>query len=303
MSFQKPTNANVTQRFGADFQLSDGRWYYKNTLGYQGHNGDDYAIATESPVYAADEGTVAFEGWGQNHSWMGGAAGICVLIDNGGVYSGYAHLNRTVVNKGQYVTKGQIIGYSGSTGAATGPHLHFEALPKAPNFKNGYAGRIDPGQFMEATTGGNSLMTPNFIKRAYWLIQGRIPDQGEIDFHMAKSNPESFVNGFGDTPLWKLLSDQRDALVNERNNVIAEREAIAGQLQAEKDKSVGLASNLNDATARLQSATDRIKHLDTAIAVLEAQIDAQPTVPALSTDDLSLGELLQAAFKKLFKIK
>lgn len=152
MSFQKPINANLSQRFGADF-MSNGKWYYKQILGYLGHNGDDYAANFGVPVYAADEGTVAFEGWGQNHSWMGAPAGICALIDNGGVYSGYAHLSSTVVNKGQRITKGQHIGFVGATGAATGNHLHFEALPKAPNFQNGYAGRIDPNQFMD--TGGS----------------------------------------------------------------------------------------------------------------------------------------------------
>jgi septal ring factor EnvC (AmiA/AmiB activator) len=178
MSFQKPTNANITQRFGADFQQSDGRWYYKQVLGYNGHNGDDYAAPIGTPVYAADEGTVTYEGWGQNHSWMGAAAGICVLLNNGGVYSGYAHLNGTVVNKGQHVNKGQLLGYVGQTGAATGPHLHFEALPLSPNFKNGFAGRIDPNQFIEAAPVTASVEQ---VKQAYRDILEREADQGGID--------------------------------------------------------------------------------------------------------------------------
>lgn len=184
MAFQKPINANVTQRFSADFQLADGRWYYKNTLGYNGHNGDDYAAPIGTPVYAADEGTITFEGWGQNHSWMGTAAGICVLINNGGVYSGYAHLNGTVVNKGQRVNKGQLIGYVGQTGAATGPHLHFEALPLVPNFKNGYAGRIDPQQFMETPVNN---ATAEQVKQAYRDILAREADQGGIDTYTKKT--------------------------------------------------------------------------------------------------------------------
>lgn len=44
-------------------------------------------------------------------------------------------------------------------------------------------------------------MTPNFIIKAYKLIQDRTPSQEEIDFHMSKSNPESFINGFGDGQL------------------------------------------------------------------------------------------------------
>ncbi|MBS1696419.1 MAG: M23 family metallopeptidase [Actinobacteria bacterium] len=113
-----------------------------------GHNGIDYKVGQGTPVYAADAGSVTFEGFGQNNSWMTGMAGICVLLRHGDKYTGYAHLSRTVVNNGQQVSKGQLLGYSGSTGASTGPHLHFEVLPLNPNFNNGYAGRIDPAPFL-----------------------------------------------------------------------------------------------------------------------------------------------------------
>jgi len=255
MSFRWPVdNVNITQGFGGNAA------YYKQ-FGQIGHNGIDIGVGTGTPVYAADEGVIYFEGWGQNHSWLGSPAGIAVLIDNGGVYSGYAHLMSTVVNKGQHVNKGQLIGYSDSTGAATGPHVHFEALPKAPNFQNGYAGRINPTPYIETTQtsqGGNSLMTPNFVRRTYWLVQGRDPSQGEVDFHVSKSSPESFINGFGDTPLWKSVSDQRDAAVNDRNNLAAVRD----QLQTE----------LNGATAENAPLKEKIKELDAMIVDKDKQI-------------------------------
>ena len=142
MSFREPVSAKLTQAFGAN------PTFYKS-FGYKGHNGQDYAAKSGTPVYAADEGTVKFEGWGQKHSWMGEPAGICVLLNNVKSHSGYAHLSKTVVNTGQKVKKGQLIGYSGNTGASTGAHLHFEMLPLRPNFKNGYAGRIDPAPYMD----------------------------------------------------------------------------------------------------------------------------------------------------------
>jgi len=171
MSFRKPVNTNLTQAFGADFQLN-GKWYYKS-MGYGGHNGADYAAPIGTPVYAADDGTVVFEGWGQNHSWMGSPAGICVLIHHGGCYGGYAHLNSTTVNKGQWVSKGQLIGYVGQTGAATGPHLHFEALPLQPVFSNGYAGRIDPTPYMDAPAKPSS---EDQVRQAYRDILEREAD-------------------------------------------------------------------------------------------------------------------------------
>ena len=126
----------------------DGSPPIRRGFGTDGHNGIDYAVGTGTPVYAADAGTVTFEGWGQNNSWMTGMAGICVLLKHANEYTGYAHLSRTVINNGQHVDKGQLIGYSGATGAATGPHLHFEVLPLSPNFQNGFAGRIDPAPFL-----------------------------------------------------------------------------------------------------------------------------------------------------------
>jgi murein DD-endopeptidase MepM/ murein hydrolase activator NlpD len=131
-------SVNVVQEFGA------------NPASYQpkGHDGIDLAAATGTPVHAAADGTVAFEGYGQNNSWMTEMAGICILLRHSNIHTGYAHLSRTVINDGQHVTKGQLIGYSGSTGEATGPHLHFEVLPLNPDFKNGYNGRIDPHPYV-----------------------------------------------------------------------------------------------------------------------------------------------------------
>lgn len=147
----------ITQNFGDDFKFTgkwNGKsykdvWFNKTVLGAKGHNGIDYSVKTGTPVYAADDGTIVFEGWGQNNSWMGTGAGVCVLIKHSNCHTGYAHLNSTVINKNQKVKKGQLIGYSGNTGGSTGAHLHFEALPLKPDFKNGYGGRVDPAKYTE----------------------------------------------------------------------------------------------------------------------------------------------------------
>ncbi|MHA7666808.1 M23 family metallopeptidase [Mycolicibacterium sp. HS_4_1] len=114
-----------------------------------GHDGIDYAVGAGTPVYAAGDGVVTFEGYGANNPWMTEIAGICVLLKHSDKYTGYAHLSRTVINNGQHVSKGQLIGYSGATGAASGPHLHFEVLPLNPNWDDHTShGRIDPAPFL-----------------------------------------------------------------------------------------------------------------------------------------------------------
>ena len=77
-------------------------------------------------IVAADSGRVIQAGYGQYGTGYGGYGNV-VAIDHGGGYSTlYGHMSRVAVSTGQQVTKGQTIGYVGSSGQATGPHLHFE---------------------------------------------------------------------------------------------------------------------------------------------------------------------------------
>lgn len=84
------------------------------------HSGMDIAVDYGTPIYAADSGTVVYSGW------LGGY-GYCVMIDHGGgLVTLYGHNQGLNVNEGQYVSKGTVIAYAGSTGYSTGPHCHFE---------------------------------------------------------------------------------------------------------------------------------------------------------------------------------
>lgn len=132
-------------------------------FGQRGHNGIDLGAGVGTPVFCTDAGVVEFEGWGQNHPWMGRIAGISIIIRHAWGYSGYAHLNSTAVNRGQSVARGQLIGYSGQTGVGTGPHLHFETFPPNPNFGNGFAGRINPRGFGLVARGGQPAPEPSPI--------------------------------------------------------------------------------------------------------------------------------------------
>ena len=84
------------------------------------HKGVDMACPSGTPIYATRAGTVTVA------SYQAGGAGYYVSINHGdGFASIYMHMTRYVVSKGQSVTQGQLIGYVGSTGISTGPHLHF----------------------------------------------------------------------------------------------------------------------------------------------------------------------------------
>lgn len=84
------------------------------------HQGIDMACPSGTPIYASRGGTVT------KASYQAGGAGYYVSISHGdGFASIYMHMTRYVVSSGQSVTQGQLIGYVGSTGISTGPHLHF----------------------------------------------------------------------------------------------------------------------------------------------------------------------------------
>ena len=84
------------------------------------HKGVDMACPSGTPIYATRAGTVTVA------SYQAGGAGYYVSINHGdGFASIYMHMTRYVVSKGQSVAQGELIGYVGSTGIATGPHLHF----------------------------------------------------------------------------------------------------------------------------------------------------------------------------------
>ena len=114
----------MTQGYGAtDFA--------KN--GYQGHwhNGVDLAAAIGTPVLAAEDGTIMAAG-NQDLYCRKGAYGRFIAINHtDNLTTLYGHLSRILVAKGDIVKRGQVIGYSGQTGYATGPHLHFTVYAQA----------------------------------------------------------------------------------------------------------------------------------------------------------------------------
>ena len=99
---------------------------------YKLHGGVDIGASYGTAIWAADSGKVVTSQDGWNGGW-----GNYVMIDHGnGVQTLYAHMSSRAVSVGQSVSKGQVIGYVGSTGASTGPHLHFEVW--------NYGSRVDP---------------------------------------------------------------------------------------------------------------------------------------------------------------
>ena len=117
-----PVNGRMTSGYGARRHP---------ILGYvRMHAGIDFGAAWGAPIFATGDGVVSYAGRHGGH-------GNYVRIDHGGgLGSGYGHMSRIAVAPGTQVRAGQVIGYVGSTGLSTGPHLHYEV------YRNGRT--VDP---------------------------------------------------------------------------------------------------------------------------------------------------------------
>ena len=106
--------AHITSGFGMR---------YHPILGYTRlHAGVDFGAAYGSPIMAVDDGVVT---WAGVH---GGHGNYVKLEHGGGIATGYGHMSRIAVGLGMRVHAGEVIGYVGSTGLSTGPHLHYEVF-------------------------------------------------------------------------------------------------------------------------------------------------------------------------------
>lgn len=107
-----PVNGRISSGFGLRMHP---------LLGYMRmHKGIDIGAPWGTPIHAAIDGTVAFAGR------SAGYGNFVKLTHGGGIATGYGHMSRIAVRPGAHVARGQVIGYVGSTGMSTGPHLHWE---------------------------------------------------------------------------------------------------------------------------------------------------------------------------------
>lgn len=157
-NLQRPVPGTVSSNYGMRFHP---------ILGYgRMHRGMDFKAGYGTPILAVQTGYVAYNGR------KGGYGNQVELKHGDGLSTTYSHMSKIVVSNNQLVQQGQVIGYVGSTGLSTGPHLHYEL------HKNGVA--IDPST-VQFTTGpklrGSDLAGYEKRLRALLAIPvGRAPD-------------------------------------------------------------------------------------------------------------------------------
>jgi murein DD-endopeptidase MepM/ murein hydrolase activator NlpD len=109
-----PVQGHLTSGFGERFHP---------ILGYERfHAGVDLGAAAGTPIVAAADGRVVSAGW------AGGYGRAVAILHSGGIETKYGHMSRIAAYAGESVHRGDVIGYVGSSGLSTGPHLHFEVM-------------------------------------------------------------------------------------------------------------------------------------------------------------------------------
>ncbi len=117
----RPSAAGIVSPYG----MRDGRL----------HKGVDFGANYGAPIRAIGDGVVVGTGYQSGESGYGQ---ITIIRHANGFYSAYAHQSSMVVHAGERVAAGELIGYVGSTGHSTGPHLHFEMRTEA------HGGQVNP---------------------------------------------------------------------------------------------------------------------------------------------------------------
>jgi murein DD-endopeptidase MepM/ murein hydrolase activator NlpD len=109
---------------GESYQVTQGPEGTYSHVGPYNEYAWDFGLPLNYEVSASQGGTIIVSGWSQY--WQNGIE--VIIRHSNGLCTHYVHLNRALYNPGAWVPQGRIIGWSGSTGASTGPHLHFQVI-------------------------------------------------------------------------------------------------------------------------------------------------------------------------------
>lgn len=129
-SWLRPVTAKITSGFGYRTDPKTGK-------AGAFHNGIDLAVPVGTAIKAPMDGVVSLVNSG------GDGGNQIVIRHTNGYFTGYAHLSKQLVKKGDQVKKGEVIGLSGNTGKSTGPHLHFTMTDRS-------GAKVDPRKYMYA---------------------------------------------------------------------------------------------------------------------------------------------------------
>lgn len=236
-----------------------------------GHRGDDLSAEKGTPVYAAQDGVVTYADFHYSY-------GYCVILDHGTGLDGnrwstlYAHMDDYAIANGQVVKAGELIGHVGSTGTATGNHLHFEV------FLNG--GVTQPCYL---TAYREEDTQPLTAEMAQELLAQAAENQSSSEVTLPLESQTL-------TETRASLQDQLDRLTEQRDQLQASLEEMDQQFPGAEEERQQLRENMED---NIQVTEEQIQMVEDTLALVETEIQAQKD--AMITRQSELQQQINAA--------
>ena len=184
----------IDGQYPLTFLFGEAPAWYVNQFGYP-HNGVDIGCPIGTPVRACDDGTVSVA------CSVADSAGEGIFLAHAWGQSEYWHLSQLIAKIGQVVKKGDIIGLSGDTGFATGPHLHFGTMVVGVS-PDGMRGWSNPLDYLPAAP--IEPPAPEPIGRKYTVVSG------DTLWSLA-------VHFYGDGSQWRVIADANKDIISNPN--------------------------------------------------------------------------------------
>ncbi|WP_295340865.1 M56 family metallopeptidase [uncultured Subdoligranulum sp.] len=236
-----------------------------------GHRGDDLSAEKGTPVYAAQDGVVTYADFHYSY-------GYCVILDHGTGLDGnrwstlYAHMDDYAIANGQVVKAGELIGHVGSTGTATGNHLHFEV------FLNG--GVTQPCYLTAYREEDTQPLTAEMAQEL--LAQAAENQSSSEDILPLESQTLTATRAS--------LQDQLDRLKEQRDQLQTSLDEMGQQFPGTEEERQQLRDNMED---NIQVTEEQIQMVEDTLALVETEIQAQKD--AMITRQSELQQQIDAA--------
>ena len=262
----------ITQEFGNKLIINGvdiyGQW------GLKGHNGIDYGIPNDTPLYAPHSGKIIEAVYDkEGYGWY-------LKIENEIEGSVLAHMRKFEVGLGDEIVEGQLIGYSNNSGWSTGPHLHWGYYRHPRNRNNGYNGFIDQIPYIDT----QPTYSDEYIKQVIEDRENLLKEVGEIKTTLKEISDD-----------YEALKEKAQSL-EEFKKQVAEKLNTGNQVEdilEELSKAVSCEDNLR----KLQKELGEMKN---EMVFLQSQVEEEKErYKSLETEKKAVYDDLVASYGKI----
>ncbi|AKO91902.1 hypothetical protein BEH_07180 [Priestia filamentosa] len=306
-AYQQLSGSSFSSSVGSAVGASAGQAITKTLAGWSGqitstygmrngkmHHGIDVAGATGTPLDSNISGKVVYAGWGKSGSGYGSYGNVVAISDSQGNVHLYAHLDKSQVKTGDYVSAGQRIGTIGNTGASRGSHLHYEVRRNGQLYNTfdpmSYVKQAKAGKIIAGGSGSSSSSNYGDI-----INYSQINAQNKQSLDEARSQLADIQSQIGENKdkILQLNADIADSWILQYDRV--------------KEKYDQFLENGDVRLNRLNPVTDAYRdEVDKQIKVMQDKLkvsdEQEALVKRLASKGNISGEYLQSLYTKIHEL-